>query len=358
MRKLVNELAKDENLKIVVAGYTDGPIVREFSNAIEYVSFDAYRAGRYRFLNRQIDRFGKKKSRGLEYDFYALLYKKYPEALWVLNTLGMHSPLGFARDHQIPMVMWVHEMDIFYYWLDSKAVELIRTVPEKYICVSEAVKKTLENLNPDGTLSVVYPGVYSLAELNHFKDKFKNNDSNKGHLTIAMAGTLDANKNPLYFLDLACFLKNKNNQRFKFIWLGGQEDDGMFAYLKKAIESNELKEGVEFIPHQKDKYLERLSEADLFLLTSYKDSFPLVMLDAAALGIPVLGWNSGGITEFVNNDKIGIVLADRNFELVERVLTDIADGRKTFDKEKIRERSGEFEFHGFVRNFKKMLTGF
>jgi glycosyltransferase involved in cell wall biosynthesis len=359
LRKLVNELANDKNLKIVVAGYTDGPIVGEFTDAIEYISFDAYRARRYRFINRQIDRFDKKKSKSFEYDFYALLHKKYPDALWVLNTLGMHSPLGFAKDHHIPLVMWVHEMDFFYYWLDSKAVELIRTVPQKYICVSEAVKRTLQNIKPNGSLFIVYPGMYSSAELNHFEEKFrKNEDNNKASLTIAMAGTLDANKNPLYFLDLARFLKNKNERRFKLMWIGGREDDGMYVYLNKAIESNDLKGWVEFIPHQKDKYLERLGEADLFLHTSYKDSFPLVMLDAAALGIPVLGWNSGGIVEFINNDKIGTVLSERNFEFVLHVITDIAEGRKAFDKEKIRQRSREFEFHDFVRNFKDVLNGF
>lgn len=48
--------------------------------------------------------------------------------------------------------------------------------------------------------------------------------------------------------------------------------------------------------------------SDLFVLLSMEDSFPLVMLEAAACGLPILGFErSGGVTEFVD-ETMGVLV--------------------------------------------------
>lgn len=56
---------------------------------------------------------------------------------------------------------------------------------------------------------------------------------------------------------------------------------------------------------KQDNIAELFSISDLKLLLSEKESFGLVLLEAMACGVPVIGTNIGGIPEVVENGKIG-----------------------------------------------------
>lgn len=355
LKKLLNELVKDNNWKIILVGFSDGPISMELNLGVEYISFMRYQKRKNRFFYRQLRRFAKKKTITIEDNFFSLLHTKFPGATWVLNTLAMSLPLGFASRNQIPLIMWVHEMDFFFYRLNSESVNFIQTVPKKIICVSEAVRNGLVKLNPKGNMKVIYPGMFFLSELKNFQKDENQMRTLGSRITIAMAGTLDANKNPLYLFNLAQYLKKKNDLRFKLLWIGGSDKNGMFAYLKEAIQMMDLTNFINFKSHQKDGYYKTLSGADLFLLTSYKDSFPLVMLEAASLGIPIIGWRSGGITEFVTNEEIGRILPNRNLEELYNLLSGFAEGKVKFNRKRILQRSRDFLLNDFVEKFKNEL---
>jgi glycosyltransferase involved in cell wall biosynthesis len=65
---------------------------------------------------------------------------------------------------------------------------------------------------------------------------------------------------------------------------------------------------------------------DIFALTSRTDPFPLVCLEAALNSIPVLCFDSGGITEFVEED-CGFVVPYADVEaMTARILELAADG--------------------------------
>ncbi len=64
-----------------------------------------------------------------------------------------------------------------------------------------------------------------------------------------------------------------------------------------------------------------ISEYDLLLYTSLSDGMPNVVLEAAAAGIPILASNDGGVGEFVQNEKTGILVEDYKNpkEYIERI---------------------------------------
>jgi hypothetical protein len=84
----------------------------------------------------------------------------------------------------------------------------------------------------------------------------------------------------------------------RFIWVGALKDEDLVRALRQDLRKLGLEQEVKFVgelsaPHG------LLARGDVFCLTSREDPFPLAMLEAAALGRPVVGFDgSGGVVEF------------------------------------------------------------
>lgn len=70
-----------------------------------------------------------------------------------------------------------------------------------------------------------------------------------------------------------------------------------------------------------------MSASDIFVLTSREDAYPLVCLEAASLGKPILCFaDSGGMPEFVEND-CGIIVPYLRIDLLAQAIIQLRDDR-------------------------------
>jgi glycosyltransferase involved in cell wall biosynthesis len=123
-------------------------------------------------------------------------------------------------------------------------------------------------------------------------------------LRVFGSGTMDWRKGIDVFIQAAYQLnKLAPAAEFEFWWIGGKESTLDFDKAVYDIQKLELGHRIKFIPSCPNPW-DYLIEADLFLLTSREDPFPLICLEAAALGKPIMCFkDTGGMVEFVDPDN-------------------------------------------------------
>ncbi len=123
----------------------------------------------------------------------------------------------------------------------------------------------------------------------------------------AISGTVTYEKGIDYLPGILAALAEENT---RIIWLGKSPEDGLGYYIETVIAKCWPGKMI-FTGPLKENYYVALSMADGLLMPSREDSFSLVMLEAAYLGLPIVSFNSGGVKEFVGADK-GIVVDSWN----------------------------------------------
>ena len=95
--------------------------------------------------------------------------------------------------------------------------------------------------------------------------------------------------------------------RVPFTWHIIGDGDQMKT-LEKLVGTLQLQNKV-FLEGEKDRPFEGMENAGLFLMGSYYEGFPNTLLEAGALGIPVVAFNApGGISEIITDRENGLLV--------------------------------------------------
>lgn len=122
-------------------------------------------------------------------------------------------------------------------------------------------------------------------------------------VVVASAGVRHWRKAPELFVRVAQRVRDLAPEiPWLFVWIGGQDSGGLEDLVRRAG----LDGLVRFLPHQPEP-LAWIAAADLFLLTAREDAFPLVCVEAAAAGRPIVTFDSGGAAELVRAAGCGTV---------------------------------------------------
>ncbi len=83
-------------------------------------------------------------------------------------------------------------------------------------------------------------------------------------------------------------------------------------YLRELVQKLEMTDKIFFVPEKTDPFA-GMEDADLYLMGSYYEGFPNVLLEAGMLGIPVVAFNvPGGIAEIITEDMNGSLVGDND----------------------------------------------
>jgi glycosyltransferase involved in cell wall biosynthesis len=133
------------------------------------------------------------------------------------------------------------------------------------------------------------------------------------------------------------------------IWLIGKDQHTGGQYelrLKRLAESLSVGEHVVFWGHR-DDVLELMGRMGVLVLPSYDEGFPIVLLEAMSLGVPVVATRVAGIPELVDDGEMGYLIAPGDLAaLAERIVRLLADPDSRF---RLGERGRQHVSEHFTR---------
>jgi Glycosyl transferases group 1/Glycosyltransferase Family 4 len=226
------------------------------------------------------------------------------------NTVTNGALLEALAALECPVISHVHELS---YWITyrSGALNNAQVVQHTdcYIAASQAVADCLHETLGLPRQKIFPVHEFAATRLEGFdaasaRRRVREELKIPAHApVIGGSGTTDWRKSPDLFVQLARPLqKRMAPKEVHFVWVGGDASGPEFGMLWHDVRRIGLEPFVHFVGHRENPR-DYFAAFDAFALTSREDPYPLVVLEAAALGLPILGFEkSGGIGEFVEND--------------------------------------------------------
>ncbi|MDG2050894.1 MAG: glycosyltransferase, partial [Myxococcota bacterium] len=249
------------------------------------------------------------------------------------NTVVTAAAAEVCRNEGLAVVTLIHEQpDSINNLFGGKAtMNLINANVNQIVSVSEYSRMALEQhygpLRPDHT--VVHPPTRIFRGDQHTQQSAREavlpELAHHEEIKIILGcGTLYPRKGPDLFIQLARSIKECQEDPFlRFIWVGGAlSHDGVLQHQHSAAKAG-VDDLVSFVGIQKDM-TPFFKAADLFVLTSREDPFPLVNMEAMSFGLPVVAFaDAGGAPELIGNDA-GIVVPYLDVDAMAAAVTSLA----------------------------------
>ncbi len=117
---------------------------------------------------------------------------------------------------------------------------------------------------------------------------------------------------------------SKKIKDIKFIIIGeGEERPTLEKYIKQQGLENKI-----FLVGQVSEASRYLKAFDIFLLSSVKEGFPFVLLEAGLAELPVISTKVGGIPEIIENNKTGILIESKDSKKIAKGLETLIENEK------------------------------
>lgn len=173
--------------------------------------------------------------------------------------------------------------------------------------ISDRFKKMLIEfqIEPE-KITTIYNGIDFEKKKTYNLEELRNNwNLDRDDFIIAMVARFDPVKcHTLAFTSLKEVIKANPDLNIKLLLVG---DGPIRSDLERVVSKLNLKKNILFLGYQHD--VARFYQlADVTLLTSKTESFPLVLLESARECTPVITTNVGGVDKMIPNSEYGFIV--------------------------------------------------
>ena len=211
-----------------------------------------------------------------------------------LETYYWHSGtvLEYDRKHKPKLRLFIDEVKFWF----------IKTYTTWFVTGPESMKQYYIKHNVKADKIII---LYNDIDISRFfisSDKEKNKEKlciPKEEKVILFVHRLSPVRETLFYMPYIIeeFYKNNNIEDYKFYIIGGGSDKDK---LEKEIEQKKLSEKVKILGSKPNAVIQDFySVADIFINPTMAEGFPRVIIEAMAVGLPVVTTDAGGIKDIM-----------------------------------------------------------
>jgi len=248
----------------------------------------------------------------IESGAYDVIHTHLSHDLWTivpaLKLSGSKARLYLTKH----MGSFVSKRDLFHRYLYNRVDHIfaISGYVEESILRTCPVKKE--------KISILSPGI-SLREFD--RSRFKSSDLRNSFnisedvIVIGMIGRISPGKGHEQILQAVKILKDKNAGKLLLI-VAGSAAESEKVYEQRIIElakNLDVMNIAKFLGFRSD-VPELMAAMDLLVFPSHEESFGVTLIEALAMGLPIIASNTAGIPDIIVNGETGLLVPPRDPE--------------------------------------------
>lgn len=282
-----------------------------------------------------------------------------------LDIIHIHSPLPPYLKTSLPIISTIHTpmlTDANYYQNDS-IYSVFSKISAKYV----SYPTELKNIKASNIITTVSKsiaqelGEYSLtsdeiqiignaADIEHFIPRKGNLNFDQKY--ILFVGRIDREKGIFDLLESGKNICNKRSD-VTFFFVGKGKD---LNTLKQKIEKYGLQEKFKIVGQvDKNQLVKYYQNATLFVLPSYHEGLPAVLLEAMSCGVPVIATDVRGNRDIITHEINGLLVPQRNPKKLGEAISLLLDDEKLRKKIIKNSRKSVLEKYNWDTVGNKML---
>jgi len=362
---IINNINDSRIKPIAWISKLNGELIDKITNKIQCITIDKYFKKPFFLLYLLLEFFLNIKSlNALKTIFFksllSYIYKSINADIWYINTISQPEVLEYAYLNKIPCVVHFHELEQMLIALNDQEINILINYPKLIIACSQTSAQMLKILGRTENIEICYPTIdikkMSNLKLNA-KDLREKLGISQSTFIWCMSGSADPNKNPVRFIEIAHQLLEQNYD-CHFLWLGNNPHSGLSIFAQKYATSLNINHKITWAGILRDdNYYNHLNLANGFVLTSSKESFSIVSLEALYLKKPIVSFDCGGIREIVT-DKLGSIVDSWNTSDIVEAMIKIMNNDFSFDPELARATAEKYAIEIQVNKWEKIMTSY
>ena len=276
------------------------------------------------------------------------IHRRFKPDLWYVNSIALPQVYPVAEKLPVKVVTHFHELLHAFTYLKKTEMEAVITRSDYCIaCSTPVLKNILRMGHPQVRLQPSFideTAIHTDPERIHqLRQELRLLESD---FVWAISGSVIYMKGLNYIIDLLEALKDGPD---KIIWIGGSLHSGLDYYVEKTAAENYPGKLI-FTGPQSDEYFNHLALADGFLMLSHEESFSLVLVEAAYLGIPIVSLNTGIAYDFIK-EGMGKVSDSANIEDIVAAMIEVQLGKTntTLLKSEAKNYTAGQQMDGYLR---------
>jgi glycosyltransferase involved in cell wall biosynthesis len=300
------------------------------------------------------------------------IYKSSSKSNKILRLLEMYFAIFHYRTKVNYVIIDTYSTSNFYYALLTS--QLCRLFKINYLPIlhggnlpyrlkqnpklsSLIFNNSFQNIAPSGYLkyefeikgykSLLIPNVIPIANYT-FKERKKITPK------LLYVRAFASIYNPTMAIEVLKELKKKYSEAT--LCMIGPDKDGTLKDVKHLINTYDLQDSVEITGVlSKKEWHEKSKDFDIFINTTNVDNTPISVIEAMALGLPVVSTNVGGLPYLISNNIDGVLVDKEQPLLMANEIHKIIEKNKSSFAKKARSKVENFDWSVVKNEWLKLL---